>query len=108
MINKKNKFGIKNNNALDQVSNKTGSHCKEDLKLFADTSNQHMHLCDDEHVKAQAIYKGYRGGRCNFAELKCVYAKDPLARLEGHLIRNLKWHLQDMRYSYVLSWVSEE
>ena len=83
--------------------------CKEDQKLFADTGNHHMHLCDGELVIALAIYRGnrYKSRTCNFAELKCVYTTDPGRGLEQHLVRNLKWHLRDMLYSYILTWVSK-
>ena len=67
-----------------------------------------MQLCEDDEVKVLSIYKENRGGRCNFAELKCVHSAQADHELEDHLFRNLKVHLGNLRYSYLLSWVHKD
>ena len=67
----------------------------------------HMHLRDEEEdnqIKALAIYKENRVGRANFAELKflCPNLMMTKSTTKKHLFRNLKDHLGNMRYSYIL------
>ena len=73
------------------------------MALYQEAGLSHIQLCDGDEVKALAVYKENRGGRCNFVELKCVHTVQQDHKLEGHMIRNTKDHLSNLRYSYILS-----
>ena len=62
-----------------------------------------MHLNDsNDTIKAFTVYQEFRIGRCNFVELMCLHIGERDQAHEVHLMRNLKAHLGNMRFCYIL------
>ena len=70
--------------------------------VFEGTKQSHMHLRESEQLKAVKTYEEFRTYRCNFVELKGVDLDNPSQVHEDHLLRNLKDHLGNVRFSYIL------